>query len=114
MLLDQLLDHLKEQPDIVEFDAVIDIIDQNYQFQPTSFTNGDLTNEQGTNEGSCKIFAFGILHKLNPEQTLACFGHFYRDHVLSNPEGSDHQNIRQFMQHGWDAISFAQFPLTSI
>ncbi|MBU2268584.1 MAG: HopJ type III effector protein, partial [Bacteroidetes bacterium] len=26
--------------------------------------------------------------------------------VLVNQEGTDHQNIRQFMIHGWDGIEF--------
>lgn len=26
--------------------------------------------------------------------------------VLNTPEGTDHQNIRQFMQHGWDGVTF--------
>ena len=112
MSLEQLLEHLNDQPEIIEFDAVQSIIEQHYQYEPASFTNGDVNNEAGTNEGSCKIFAFGALNKLTKEQTLACFGHYYREHVLANPEGNDHQNIRQFMEHGWDGVNFGTFPLT--
>jgi len=27
---------------------------------------------------------------------------------LKNPEGTDHQNIRNFMKSGWDGITFDQ------
>ncbi|WP_317170712.1 HopJ type III effector protein [Paraflavitalea devenefica] len=26
--------------------------------------------------------------------------------VLNNPDGTDHQNIRQFMAHGWPGVVF--------
>ncbi len=45
----------------------------------------------GQNNGSCKIFAFGLAQDLSPEQTLACFGQFYRNDVLGFPENTDHQ-----------------------
>ena len=63
-------------------------------------------NEAGENNGSCKVFSFAKLKGLNEEETLALFGDFYRTDVLANPEGSDHQNIRNFMQYGWDGIAF--------
>jgi hypothetical protein len=37
---------------------------------------------------------------------LACFGSYYRKDVLENPNGTDHQNIRNFMNRGWEGISF--------
>jgi hypothetical protein len=46
------------------------------------------------------------MHGLDKEQTLACFGKFYRDDVLKNPSGTDHENIRSFMACGWDAVEF--------
>jgi hypothetical protein len=30
---------------------------------------------------------------------------------LATPQGSDHQNIRQFMKHGWDGVLFSQLAL---
>ena len=57
--------------------------------------------QQGENSGSCKIFAFAQLHHLDEASTLACFGAYYRDDVLKHPQGSDHQNIRQFINTGW-------------
>ncbi|GAK84871.1 type III effector HopPmaJ [Vibrio ponticus] len=34
------------------------------------------------------------------------FGDFYRKDVLGNPDGDDHQNIRNFIAHGWNGIKF--------
>ncbi|WP_445369858.1 HopJ type III effector protein [Methylomonas sp. BW4-1] len=93
----------------VEFQEAIALIAEHYQYQPTEFSNGlqqPLVNEAGRNEGSCKIFAFAKLHKLTVEQTLALFGDYYRQDVLGNPSGDDHQNIRHFMRDGWEGIVF--------
>lgn len=110
MSIEELIELIKTQPEKVEFDQVIDCIDDNYEYTPTHFTNGkghDLVNNQaGSNEGSCKIFAFATLHGFNEEETLACFGKYYREDVLNNPEGNDHANIRTFIRNGWDGIQF--------
>jgi len=87
------------------FEDCMQVISDNYDYTPTGFQNGELRNEAGQNEGSCKIFAFAQLNNLDQAQTLACFGRFYQD-VLNTPEGSDHGNIRNFMQSGWDGIKF--------
>ena len=81
-------------------------IDSNYLYTPTTFRNGKQENAAGQNEGSCKILAFGKLNNLNKEKTLHCFGKYYREDVLDNPDGEDHQNIRQFMLDGWEGVSF--------
>ncbi|MCL1066710.1 HopJ type III effector protein [Shewanella olleyana] len=86
------------------------VIEANYSYTPSAFTNGAQNNAEGENAGSCKVFAFGTLHQLNEQQTLSLFGQHYRD-VVATPEGNDHQNIRQFMQNGWEGISFSQEPL---
>jgi len=95
----------------LDFEDTMAVIEANYNYSPTRFANGDLLNEAGTNEGSCKIFAFARMNSLNEEQTLNCFGRFYRQDVLQNPEGSDHGNIRNFMVHGWSGVSFDSAPL---
>ena len=66
---------LKGDPDSVEFNSVIDLIDNNYHFIPTTFSNGEQLNKAGGNNGSCKIFAFSQLHNLTEQQTLAVNGH---------------------------------------
>jgi hypothetical protein len=63
------------------------------------------------NEGSCKIFAFALIHQLSEAQTLTLFGDYYHD-VLNNPEGSGHQNIRNFIRDGWRGICFNGVALT--
>ena len=82
------------------------MIDALYDFTPTTFKNGELMNEQGQNNGSCKLFAFAKLHNLNLQQTLNCFGAYYRDDVLKHPEATDHQNIRNFMKYGLAGIKY--------
>jgi HopJ type III effector protein len=104
----------KDEP--VSFHETIIIITENYYYQPTEFSNGlngdILVNPAGTNEGSCKIFAFAKLHHQSQQQTLSLFGDFYRTDVLPNPNGTDHQNIRNFMQYGWEGIRFVSNALT--
>ncbi len=98
------LNHLLTQPQF-KFGQFIAFIDQHYQYQPTAFRNGDLQNDAGQNEGSCKLFFFAKLHQLSAEKTLKCFGEHYAT-VLDTPEGDSHQNIRNFMKHGWEGIQF--------
>lgn len=94
----------------VSFQESIAVIAEHYEYHATQFSNGlhePLLNEAGRNEGSCKIFAFAKLHGLTVEATLALFGEYYRQDVLGNPAGSDHQNIRHFMRDGWEGIVFS-------
>lgn len=103
----ELLDHT---PELLEFDQTMAVIAKHYEYQTTEFSNGlgeeKVINQAGTNEGSCKIFAFALLHDLTEAQTLACFGRYYRIDVLQKPDGDDHQNIRNFMRDGWPGIRF--------
>jgi len=89
-----------------EFEDTQTLIANLYTYTPTAFSNGEVNNEAGQNEGSCKIFAFAKEQGLDQEATLRCFGRFYQD-VLNTPEGDDHANIRNFMQHGWDGVRFS-------
>ncbi len=106
MTIETLLNQLKDNPESSSFQDVITIIDTNYQFTPTAFSNGNQVNKAGENNGSCKIFAFAKLNQLNELQTLACFGSYYFEDVLQNLHGTDHQNIRNFMEFGWEGIHF--------
>jgi len=112
----QLIEQLENKPESVEFDQVIAVIADNYNYQPTRFTNGVddsmAVNDAGTNEGSCKLFSFGLIKQLSDAEMLACFGKYYRKDVLQNPEGTDHANIRNFIKTGWDGIKFDQPALT--
>ncbi|AOZ99340.1 HopJ type III effector protein [Flavobacterium commune] len=106
MSIQAFLEKLKETPEAITFPETIAVIEENYLFTPTAFQNGNTHNAAGTNSGSCKLFAFAQLQNLSKDETLACFGAFYRDEVLGDPEGTNHQNIRNFMIHGWDGIQF--------
>jgi hypothetical protein len=108
----QFLQTLATAPDSITFNATIAIIDAHYDFTPSAFRNGELQNEAGQNNGSCKVFSFAKLHQLSPQQTLHCFGAYYRDDVLKHPQGTDHQNIRNFIKSGWDGIVFQGNALT--
>jgi hypothetical protein len=113
MTLESFLQKLVDCPKDIEFNDTMSIIDSMYNYTPTSFSNGDLVNDTGQNSGSCKIFSFARLHKLTSEQTLACFGSYYRNDVLKHPENSDHQNIRNFMKSGWSGIKSDSEPLVA-
>ena len=101
-----LFEQLENAPEEIQFKDVIAFIDEHYDFTPTRFTNGNTVNEANQNNGSCKVFSFAQLLDLSKQETLNLFGEFYREDVLKNPDGSDHQNIRNFMEFGWDGVSF--------
>lgn len=113
MEISAFLKKLNEAPDSVAFADTMAAIDGNYQFTPAAFTNGALRNEAGQNSGSCKLFAFALIHELGEQQTLACFGAYYRDDVLKHPDATDHQNIRNFMKTGWAGLKFEDMPLVA-
>lgn len=104
MKIDQFIADLRENPGANRFSTTMEVIDSNYDFIPTAFDNGDISNLAGENSGSCKIFAFAKEQQLDKELTLACFGEHYFKDVLKDPEGNGHQNIRNFMKNGWEGI----------
>jgi len=101
--LTTLLKRVKENS--IEFKDVIAFIETHYQHQATAFKNGDVFNESTQNQGSAKVFTFAQINNLNAEDTLCLFAEHYRS-VLNNPNGADHQNIRQFIAHGWPGVVF--------
>ena len=117
MTLTEILEKIAQKSQ-VSFADTIAVINENYHYQPTDFRNGlgedVLENLAGSNEGSCKIFAFALIHQLDKQSTLNLFGDYYRVDVLNDPEGTAHQNIRSFMKYGWEGISFNGEALTDI
>jgi ribosome-associated protein YbcJ (S4-like RNA binding protein) len=110
--LSEFLDLLNDSSKQVEFDDSIALIDSLYQFTPTAFRNGDAVSASDQNYGSCKILSFGQIQQFDVQQTLRCFGAFYQG-VVDTPVGVDHQNIRQFMLHGWSGVVFEGTALTA-
>ncbi len=106
MKLDSFIEKLNNTPEQISFEESIITIDENYTFTPGEFSNGDLTNAADQNNGSCKIFAFAKLNNISEDNTLHCFGKYYREDVLQHPDAEDHQNIRNFMKTGWGGIDF--------
>ncbi|MFT6388486.1 MAG: hypothetical protein ACJAUP_001868 [Cellvibrionaceae bacterium] len=116
MTLETLLQSLNHEPYSIEFQEVMKVIDSLYAYTPTEFTNGNsedkVINIAGTNEGSCRLFAFALDQQLTQQQTLHCFGRYYREDVLQHPENNDHANIRNFIRYGWEGMTFSGSPLT--
>lgn len=112
MEIKSFLKKLNETPELVAFDETMAVVDAHYDFTPTAFQNGETLNAAGQNNGSCKLFSFARLQQLTPQQTLHCFGAYYREDVLKHPEGTDHQNIRNFVKYGWNGIEFGGQALT--
>lgn len=103
---DQLITLLEDlKTNSVSFSDVISLLEEQYQHVPTAFQNGFVYNEATQNQGSAKVFAFAKLQELGAEDTLYLFAEHYQS-VLAHPDAEDHQNIRQFMLHGWDGIRF--------
>ncbi|MFE3848154.1 HopJ type III effector protein [Flavobacterium sp. LB3P45] len=100
------LEKLKQSPEAITFAETIAVIEANYDFTPTAFENGLQHNAAGENSGSCKLLAFAEIQNLTQAETLSCFGAYYYEDVLKNPNGTDHQNIRNFIKTGWDGIAF--------
>ncbi len=109
--LTQFLEKLNQPTSVIRFVDSMALIDDLYDFSPCEFSNGEQHNAANENNGSCKIFAFAQMHQLSQSHTLALFGQYYQD-VLTTPDEDDHQNIRQFMEHGWSGISFTAMPLS--
>ena len=109
-----ILEQLKNFPETINFNDVIVFIDENYNFKPVRFVNGSIVNEANQNNASCKNFSFAKMNNLSEKDTLALFGDFYRNDVLQNPEGEDHQNIRNFIKYGWNGIRFTEDALEKV
>jgi hypothetical protein len=111
MNITELVELARQSSAAIQFEQVMAVIDQHYDYSPAGFSNGDVMNEAGSNEGSCKLFAFAQLNDLSEMETLPLFGQYYRD-VMDNPSGNDHANIRNFILDGWLGIHFDAEPLT--
>ena len=105
MIIQEFKTKLKANSTSILFAETMQVIEDNYNFIPTTFTNGDIKNKAGENSGSCKLFAFAKIQKMTKEEALFCFGEHYKN-VLEDENGDSHQNIRNFMKSGFDGLSF--------
>ena len=90
MNINELIEQCRAAPQYLEFEQVMAVIDQYYDYTPSQFNNGEINNPAGSNEGSCKIFAFAQLNNLSEMETLSLFGRYYREDVMDHPEGDNH------------------------
>lgn len=111
MTLEEFRNKLKMTPEVIQFSETINVIDIHYDFTPTAFKNGALFNDDNQNLGSCKVLAFAKDQNFTKAETLACFGQFYFNDVLNDPKGDSHQNIRNFMNTGFEDVIFEGVPL---
>jgi len=74
---EQFLDKLKSEAEM-KFSDFINLIEKEYIFTNVAFTNNGLYNSIDENQGSAKVFCFGIMHSLSEIDTLRCFGEHYR------------------------------------
>ena len=110
MTLNELLQQLQAKQ--IVFKDVLAYIEERYHYSASSFTNGNQHNSDSENQGSARILYFAKLNNLSKEETLLLFAEHY-DAVTARPEGTDHQNIRQFLANGWEEVSFEKEVLTS-
>ena len=106
MILEKLMN------DEANFADVIAFIEDNYTYTASSFTNGNQENAADQNQGSAKVLAYAKLNNLSQEDTLKLFAEHYNA-VIETPNGTDHNNIRQFMENGWNGVTFENDVLTA-
>jgi hypothetical protein len=89
----------------MKFEDLITLIEDDYNYTPAGFSNGEIENSADENQGSAKLFCFAAVNQLTQLETLHCFGQYYQD-VINTPEGDSHGNIRNFMTYGWEGLKF--------
>lgn len=109
MMIQQLLEQLDSKT--VQFKDILAYIEEHYTYTASAFQNGAQYNAAHENQGSARVLSFARLEGLPKEDTLKLFAEHY-EAVLDTPDGVDHQNIRQFMQHGWEGVKFENPILT--
>lgn len=94
----------------VRFAEVLQIVDK-FDVNPyAGYTSGkgtqtEMHNAPGQNVASAKVFYLCSSLNTSKEATLRLFCEHY-ERVLNEPDGSSHQNIRNFMRDGWSGIEF--------
>mmetsp|Transcript_20097 Transcript_20097/g.40238 ORF Transcript_20097/g.40238 Transcript_20097/m.40238 type:complete len:208 (+) Transcript_20097:51-674(+) len=100
------LQNVEMNPEGFTFNEFIEMVEGCYETGLIEWSNGSQKNPPGTNEGSAHVLSLAALADLPKEKALLLWAEHYRD-VLATPDGDDHQNIRQFMEKGWDGVDFS-------
>ena len=102
----RLLSLLRDRQSEITFPLVMETIDELYEVREVGFSVGEVVSEPGQNMGTAKILSFARISGLEARTTLNLFGDYYRKDVLESPDGSEHANIRAFMEGGWECVAF--------
>jgi hypothetical protein len=92
------------------FASTLAFINEWFDFTPSAFHNGAVSNTVEQNQGSCRVLSMALLLGLSKDQTLKCFGEHYRD-VLATPGVDNHHNLRRLQAEGLVDITFEHPPL---
>ena len=95
----------------MDFSDFTNLIDQEYEFLNVSFTNSGLVNSKEENQGTAKVFCFGLMYSLSESETLRCFGEHYHSVIDETENHNSHLNIRSFMSNGWKGVLINQSAL---
>ena len=100
----QYLENLKSGVQM-KFSDFLKLIEQEYTFSNITFTNNDLFNSKDENQGSAKVFCFGLMYSLDEKDVIRCFGEHYKSVLESPKDVTSHLNIRNFLKIGWEGVS---------
>ena len=89
----------------MKFSDFIDLIAREYSFSNIAFENSGVFNSKDENQGSAKVFCFGLMHSLSEREVIKCFGEHYQSVLDSPQDQSSHLNIRSFMNSGWGGVT---------
>ena len=96
----------------MKFSDFIDLIAREYRFSNIAFENSGVFNSKDENQGSAKVFCFGLMHSLSEREVIKCFGEHYQSVLDSPQDQSSHLNIRSFMNNGWGGVTIDFAALT--
>jgi len=82
----------------IDFDTIQNKITSILNTVPTRFVNNGVENAERENEGSLRILSIALLFQLTDDNALRLFWEHWES-VQENPEGNDHQNIRQLNEY---------------
>ena len=98
------------ETDTHQFATTLAFINQWFDFTPSAFRNGKVSNTIEQNQGSCRVLSMALLLGLTANQALKCFGEHYRD-VVGTPGVDNHHNLRRLQKEGLVDIHFDHPPL---